>query len=507
MKILIVDDEMAVREAIELLLDTRICPVEQFLYAPNGARALELLEQEKPDIMFCDMQMPILSGDQLMKEIIHRGYNTRIIAISGFSDFHYVRATMQASGIDYILKPVNPEELNHAYSQAVEQLVIQKKHKDEERDALMQRTERILMQWFSGRRQYGCNVQDVLRKIGFTEDNLSVAVVLFRNSKSIVSDIFEEDDTMFYRSLDISIADCIRRPFCFIAQDEYIHILLFQASEMTINATIIRRLKNTLRETFRLDLLMECTEESVPCSQLPSVVERVKGMILRHKVNISSASGTSQIEEPTSVQQLESILKFLVKDKQIEKIGKIVTAFGHRCFTRKDFYLRDIRLITGEMNQMIQRMSDIGEYGMDKASMPVSLWLFNEAAWIESFKSRLYNLAEYSTAKKLSIELVYQYLQEHYEENISIGMLTEHFYQSPQYISKQFKERYGITIVTALTAIRMEQARLFLENTDMPVSQICQKTGYMDEGYFSKIFKKENGMSPKQYRQIKQNKE
>lgn len=159
------------------------------------------------------------------------------------------------------------------------------------------------------------------------------------------------------------------------------------------------------------------------------------------------------------------------------------------------------------MNQMIQRMSDIGEHGVNKASIPVSLWLFNEVEWIESFKSRLYDLAKYSTAKKLSVELVYQYLREHYEENISIGMLTEHFYQSPQYISKQFKERYGITIVTALTAIRMEQARLFLENTDMPMSQICQKTGYMDEGYFSKIFKKENGMSPKQYRQIKQSKE
>ena len=506
MKVLIVDDELAVKEAIELLLDTKICPVEQFLYASNGVRALELLEQEKPDIMFCDMQMPILSGDQLMKEIIHRGYKTQIIAISGFSDFHYVRATMQASGIDYILKPVNPEELNHAYSQAVNHLMIQKKHKEDERDALMQRTERILMQWFAGHRQYGFGVQDVLGKLGFTQDNLNVAAVLFRNSKSIIADIFGENDALFYESLNKSIANCVKRPFCFIAQDEYIHILLFQISDIPANTAVLRRLDNVLRETFRLELLVECTEKAVPCLQIPDVVGHLKGQILQHKV-MSSIPGTKATEEPVSVQQLESIFKFLVKEKQIDKIRNIVETFGHRCFTRQDFCLRDIRLITGEMNQMIQRMSDIGEHGVNKASIPVSLWLFNEAEWIESFKSRLYDLAKYSTAKKLSVELVYQYLREHYEENISIGMLTEHFYQSPQYISKQFKERYGITIVTALTAIRMEQARLFLENTDMPMSQICQKTGYMDEGYFSKIFKKENGMSPKQYRQIKQSKE
>ena len=86
-------------------------------------------------------------------------------------------------------------------------------------------------------------------------------------------------------------------------------------------------------------------------------------------------------------------------------------------------------------------------------------------------------------------------MQEHLSEEISLNLLADVFHLNPQYIGQLFKNEIY------LTNIRMERAKKLLVSTDLPVSEVAQRSGYADYRVFTKTFKKAEGVTPSQYRQ------
>ena len=119
MKALIVDDERHVREAIRLLVDWETYGIKSVLEAQDANSAIELIERERPQIIFTDMMMPGTMGTELLAWIQQHAPRTKTIVISGHDDFDFVRKTVMYGGIDYILKPIDPIQLNEAVSKAV----------------------------------------------------------------------------------------------------------------------------------------------------------------------------------------------------------------------------------------------------------------------------------------------------------------------------------------------------------------------------------------------------
>ena len=94
-----------------------------------------------------------------------------------------------------------------------------------------------------------------------------------------------------------------------------------------------------------------------------------------------------------------------------------------------------------------------------------------------------------------------RYLQEHLSEEISLNLLADVFHLNPQYIGQLFKNEIGVNFLSYLTNIRMERAKKLLVSTDLPVSEVAQRSGYADYRVFTKAFKKTEGVTPSQYRQ------
>lgn len=108
--------------------------------------------------------------------------------------------------------------------------------------------------------------------------------------------------------------------------------------------------------------------------------------------------------------------------------------------------------------------------------------------------------AKYCKSKS-SIEEIAEYLVQHYDQDIKLQDIADHFYLSREYIARKFKQSYGDTVIGYLTNIRMEKAIDLLENPHLKIAEIASKVGYQNEKYFSKIFKKRTGTCPKEYRQ------
>ena len=123
-----------------------------------------------------------------------------------------------------------------------------------------------------------------------------------------------------------------------------------------------------------------------------------------------------------------------------------------------------------------------------------------DALKISLFERRVTEAAGPQAQEERTITGITRYLQEHLAEDVSLSVLAEEFHLNPQYISQLFKSEIGVGFLAYLTGIRMERAKKLLLTTDLPVAEVAEQSGYGDYRVFTKVFKKNEGVPPSQYR-------
>ena len=108
--------------------------------------------------------------------------------------------------------------------------------------------------------------------------------------------------------------------------------------------------------------------------------------------------------------------------------------------------------------------------------------------------------AHYDQVEADKIHQIKQFISEHSHKDISLNILAQRVNLSPIYISKMFKEKLGINYIDFLTECRIEKAKKLLNDPELSLKEITFEIGYHEPNYFSKVFKKMCGVSPKEYR-------
>lgn len=122
MNILFVDDEKIIREGMAAIIDWHCIGCERLVMAENGSRALEIMETETFDLVITDIYMQKMSGIELARKIKARWPNVKVIILSAYEDFSYAREAIEAGVFKYLLKPIVPEEMEAAITEAMEQV-------------------------------------------------------------------------------------------------------------------------------------------------------------------------------------------------------------------------------------------------------------------------------------------------------------------------------------------------------------------------------------------------
>jgi len=113
MKLMIIDDEPVVLQGLNLLMDWEALGYEPPLMLPNAVEALKQIEAFKPDVLVTDINMPGLSGLELIEQLRDQGWRKPIIVISGYDEFDYAKQAIKYHVEDYLLKPIDEDELYH----------------------------------------------------------------------------------------------------------------------------------------------------------------------------------------------------------------------------------------------------------------------------------------------------------------------------------------------------------------------------------------------------------
>lgn len=200
-KTLIIDDIALVRDAVKILGQWDIFEISEIFEASNAQEALSIIHAEKPDIIITDMKMPVMDGTALLQYLEKEHISSKVIVISGFSDFSYMRTAIKSGVIDYILKPIDPQDLNNALAAAIEQLENQSPQAMDIPADSIQTTNSVIR-----------NIKAYIDENYMADISLSDLAATFYLSKEHLSRLFKKEtgQNLFSYIMDLKLAEAKR---------------------------------------------------------------------------------------------------------------------------------------------------------------------------------------------------------------------------------------------------------------------------------------------------------
>ena len=528
-KVLAADDEYWSRENLRSLISWEDYSIEFLDPACDGEEVLERIEEEKPDIILTDINMPFMDGLELLKKLQTEYPQIITIAVSGYDDFEKVKGVFVSGGLDYLLKPVGKEELVRILTKALGIL--------EERETLRRNTETNRQQEhklssFLEDSEYSARLSGKLYgqfqaqpHVSSTGEfsGMAALMVKFYNIAEI-AEKFEHDSLQM--SLDIKTK--LRK-----LMDGDPDAIIFNNCNKMSEFLIFTSLRTKSLQIFAEKILKEFPLDdygpvSVILHEQTGSLDDI-GNIYRDMIAVlvtrpftythcilscpegESTSACQTVGKNISHRIEEELYHFLNTSQKNETRKLIFQTCDFRncdngswsCLDVKQY----IRRITGILYRYVQEqqpeltaqaeeaMDDIDYYMkcLDAASVMASIKILLNSLWE--------NVSENNVDSAGSqVEQIRQYILTSYHENITLTALASAYHMDASYLSRMFSQTYGETIIAYLTRVRMEQAIRLMGDEEKKLETISFLVGYDDYNYFSRVFRKKLGVSPREYR-------
>lgn len=531
MKVLIADDEKHVRDAIKMLADWDGHGVTGILEASDGQAAVELIAEESPQIVMTDMRMPRMDGTKLLEWIKDNRPDVKTIVISGYDDFELVRHTIRSGGLDYILKPVDPDALNEALEKAVEAV-----RKEALQDRLSTRqnmelnrmrphyADKLLTDLIGGPGGKEELARQLRDEFGLPDSAAScrAAVISAAQLDHEVLDKFGQMPELLYFTL-INICNEVLMSgqkgiaFHHLGRPEEIVMLLWDET-MPHQAVL-----ENIRQGIDLTLRRQVHIGAGSCLPFPQGIAASyqEARLALWRRNALSGSGwlhgdAPQPPKPLRLSSHEESFRLAALSGSAEKIGAAVDAWMSRVGELGAVTPEQLEQWNAEWDWMLKQWMDHNDSpsqdGPEKDALlelPRSLPLDPQGRlsfplWKAQYEGRLTAASRILTQRhSRENHIIYDiasYLENHYAEDISLQDMAARFFLSREYISRRFKQEFGVNISDFLAGVRIEKAKLLLLNPQLRIAQVAEMVGYQDEKYFSKVFKKQEGQTPNEYR-------
>ncbi len=529
-RIMLVDDEEEVRKAMIRQMDWERLGFTVVGDAENGQEALEKLEQLEPEVIMTDIRMPYMDGLTLTARIREKYPSIKILIFSGYDDFEYAQQAIKLNVTEYILKPVNGEELAEILNRikiSLDQEIEQRRNFDSLRESYLGSLP-ILRELFLNDlvrrttdvdlvtpklREYGIDILDARKWLA--------AVIHIEDLKRTETPVFSNHQELIPISVR-GLAEDHLRPYCrFAIFNSMDGITVIAAIDENNTQTGLMNLFNDICKESRRVLEVTITVGVGHRSDALQEISRsyqtaVDALGYRAIVGVGKVIYINDVE-PVSRGKLqldgkgEAELITAIKFGPKEMIETVIQNMANRMEDAKvhaSQYQVYMLSIVNCMIQMMQQydlnMDDMFGEGfqyLDALAGGYSREKF--ASWMIPIACRMnetMNQERDNTTKKVILEAK-EYIQEHYSNpDLSVEMLCRHLHMSPAYFSTVFKRETGQTYVNYLTEVRLDKAVDLLNETSDKTYVIAEKVGYQEQNYFSYVFKKKYGVSPTKYR-------
>ncbi len=537
-KVMIIDDEPIIRKGLRNIVNWKRFDCDVCAEASDGLDGAELIKKHLPDIIITDIRMPGVDGLTMLRDIKEIVPQSKIIILTGYRDFDYVHEALKLGASDFILKPTKLEELTAIISRTVKELRFERERSEEfeKLKVMFQQNLPVLREKLLYDMVYEINGNEaeILAKMelfGISINKFMLLVVQNDTDEADNREVSQYDRHLYQFGIINSFEEVFSDGFGVTGiplDDMGIMFIITPENGKDILPEVIDKrcsyLQDIVRNCFGFTVTVAVSSEGHGPMQLPQKLKECREA-LEHKFYLGNNtiifhndidSTFFKYDDHSMLDRLQKTLIEGVKSGNETSVKQILEdIFSYARATEpggfdyiKNFYYNTISLINNIRLSVISAESGNkpgnrqlgGLHGLiDKCGTIAELnSALEEAALSVTIKINSYN----NKSIKLILRKAMEYLQDHYNEQVTLNEIAEYSYVSTYYISRMFKRELGKNFIDCLNEIRIEKAKELLKDIKYKTYEVAESVGIPDAHYFSRLFKKYVGVTPTEFRDM-----
>lgn len=533
LKILIVDDEFYFREALKISLPWEKLGFSICGEAKNGKDALEKISILNPDIVLVDINMPIMDGLEFVQCVNEMKLNIKIVILTGYSEFNYAKQAVQLGVNNYLLKPVNEEEMAKTLKQ-LKKIIESEKDRKIQFDMLKKQVQESLPVLKDKQlnelllRSSALNMQRIEEKFKYLNINIlseyyQVAVIELDNESDFN---WNEEDKQLWR---FAVSNIVREIFSeifnlevFNDNSEKICVILGYVDNYKDKCSLdldvmFGQLKDIVEKYFTFTITIGVGNVKINLSDISSsykeAVFALKNNIVFGNNNVIMYSGITDSSLTKNIDTIEYKNQLLMDMRMANTSGvtkilnKMFKEIKERSINHEFLFVICIEVISICFEFIAESGYNLIDILHDnQLNIITKVQTMKNLALLEQYINNIFidviksiEKNKISKARKL-IEEIREYINDNYHnEELNIAEISNHFYINYSYLCYLFKREVGNTINEYIIEVRLKKAKVLFDGGNKLVSDVAERVGYSDANYFGKCFKKRYGVSPSKY--------
>ncbi|ACL75357.1 response regulator [Ruminiclostridium cellulolyticum] len=534
LKIMIIDDEFYFREALKVSIPWKEYGFEICGEAKNGKDALERVADLNPDIMIVDINMPIIDGLEFIQSVKEKGIESKFIILTGHSEFNYAKQAVQLGVNNYILKPVNEEELKSSLFEIKE--VISKERnvkfefeglKQQVRDSLPLLKDKFLNELIQG--SLIPKENETLKKMEYLKININsdYYLVITIELDCDESTGWDNEEKQLWKFAVSNISSEIMGEkfifdICYDIDDRICIIVGIDGAQnigdfLTLLESRLELIRSAICKHLDFTVTMGVGSEKtelfdIPISYKESIIALKNKLTLgKNRIILYSLVAESGIKGTAFSGEYRNKLLMNIRTADEEEVNKLISQIFMRVrgenIHHQILFVVCIEMVAACMEAIVEmglHIEDIitGNSFNIIEEIQSKKSIDEMENWIKDiFKHTLETIKrnKISKASRL-IEEVKNYISSNYQSSeLSIDEIARNLFVNYAHLCFIFKRDTGFTINEYLTEFRIKKAKELFDSGNTLILDVASKVGYADASYFGKCFKKYYGLAPSKF--------
>lgn len=468
----IAEDELIEQEALAYFVHQNFPDIQILWRASDGRQALSFLRQSPPDILLLDINMPLLSGIDLMRNLWEEQYRGVILINTAYDSFDYAKQAVQYNAFDYIVKPSSEQEMRTAFEKAIAEVRRRKRLLD---DVMQLKRDADIAKRYTGIfvmhvLESGEDAHDMLAMLGWPQEPFQTLVI------TLLGDLADWTWPSALNHLGVRFVSNQRSSGCVT--------LLSQPDTPLSQARFQALLHGIFKEYERAFPGVEAVCVS-DCCRTSSQIARA--LVQQRNPTPCADPFKTQALAPKERQHLLTSFMRHLQDRHPKRAIELFTS----CWNKYDDEKERLDLLLTVLDSLVS-------FAPDFSLLPILRPLAHGQDPLSAVHQALMQARNERYAD--AMDLAYHIMCEQLGQNLTQEQVASSLGLSPSYFSRLFKQRTGKKFIDVLTELRVQRATdMLTENPNCSLSELHVACGLTSKAYFCEVFKRCTGMTVTQY--------
>lgn len=507
LNVLIVDDKYIVRHGLQNAIDWEKYDLRIVGEASNGREAMEKYNLLHPDIIITDICMPYMDGLTLIKKLNDSTHDVEVVILTGHDEFQYAKAALNEGVSNYLLKPVDTDELINVILSLKNKILkkkdaalIKKHHRASEKSKALHKI--IRLNTYSEEKikeiclKYEVELPDPPFKFYKIQIDRKKSECIFALAQKIEDMLTELSENVFY-----------------FQQDACNVIMLIFGNTNDLMQKLLQDLNNSIFEAYSATITTGISSHTQEISQLYTALAQAEkaveqkfmtdgAVIIEYSDEFELPDTTPKISNDDIAKVVNAMHSF-DSEKVFVVLNNYFDIISQKTQINADVVKNSVTEFSILVLRAVLEKTDILSTIFDKTPNPstdiAGMEFFSDVkSYINGLLLNIFSNSELLFMGNYSsmVQRTIYYIMDNYSKNISIEELAKNVYVTPQYLMRIFKKETGKTIINFITDYRINEAIRLIKLKQYKIYEVSEMVGYNDVRHFCRVFKSKTGFPP-----------